>query len=30
MRAMIVEAALVPRGSTGPWLPKANGPLVTK
>lgn len=30
MRALITEAALVPRGSAGPWLPTANGPLVTK
>ncbi|MGV3635777.1 MAG: hypothetical protein ACO1NY_15625 [Pseudorhodoplanes sp.] len=30
MRANIAAAALVPRGSAGPWVAKANGPLVTK
>jgi len=30
MRENIVAAALVPRGAIGPWIPKANGPLVTK
>lgn len=30
MRAMIADAALVPRGSIGPWVSKTSGPLVTK
>ncbi len=30
MRAMIAEAALVPRGSSGPWVTQASAPLVTK
>ncbi|MGD9925400.1 MAG: hypothetical protein AB7V13_28710 [Pseudorhodoplanes sp.] len=30
MRMNIVEAGLVPRGSIGPWVTKAAGPLVTK
>jgi len=30
MRANIAEAALVPRNSAGPWIPKSAGPLVRK